>query len=66
MLVLILVSFFFKGNAFTLDGASSQVSAELKLNSRLDFDEGIEIYNLTIKATVSIKYFHQLFFPEVQ
>ena len=65
MLVLILVSFFFEGNAFFLDGASSQVSAELKLNSRLDFDEGTEIYNLTIKATVS-KYFHRLFFPEVQ
>ena len=52
-----LVFFSFKGNVFKLDGGSSQNSATLKLASRLDFDEGPEMYNLTINATVS-KYFH--------
>ena len=58
MLAIIFFPFLFKGNAFSLD-ASSQNSATLRLDSRLDFDEGPEMYNLTINATVSkYKYFH--------
>ncbi|CAB3994299.1 cadherin-89D, partial [Paramuricea clavata] len=38
------------GDLFSLE-YGSQTSWELKLKSRLDYDEGPEIYNLTIKAT---------------
>ncbi len=48
-----MVLFKFKGDKFSLEAAGDQKSAELQLNSRLDFDEEAEIYNLTINATVS-------------
>ncbi|XP_028399940.1 protocadherin Fat 4-like isoform X2 [Dendronephthya gigantea] len=39
------------GNKFALEPFQSQGSVNLKLSSRLDFDEGPEVYNLTINVT---------------
>ena len=39
------------GNKFSLNTAGSQKSAIMKLNSRLDYDKGPEMYNITINAT---------------